>query len=118
MLVRQGAAQRADRAAPVGAPEVGRRRHALDAGRREVGAGEDADHARHRARRGDVDAGDARMRVRRAQEGDHRVAGDGDVVGEAAAAFEQGTVFDARHGTAAAETRDGVGCIHGSGFQR
>ena len=112
-LVRQGAAQRGDGAASVGAPEVRGRRHALDAGGRQLGAGEDAEHPRHGARGGHVDADDARMRVRRAQEGDHRLAGHGDVVGEPAAALEQGAVLDSRHGAAAAETRYGVGCIHG-----
>ena len=53
------------------------------------------EHAGHRPRRVGVDRDDARMRIRRAQEGDRRRAGAGDVVGEAAAAGEQRVVLDA-----------------------
>ena len=107
-LVRERAARRAHRRAAIGAPEIRRRRHRLDAGRGQLGAGVDGEHARHRPRRVGVDGDDARVRVRRALEGDDRLAGLGDVVDEAAAAGEQRAVLDAMDRAAAAEARGRV----------
>ena len=71
----------------VGAPEIGRRRHRLDAGRGELGAGEDREHAGHRPRRGGVDRRrSARARTASAGRRSPSRRRRGNVVGEAAAA--------------------------------
>ena len=98
----------ADGRAAVGAAEVGRGRHRLQAGGDQLGAGVDGEHARHRARRLGIDGDDARVRVRRALEGDDRLPRLGQVVDEAAAPGEQLAVLDAVDGAAAAEARRGL----------
>ena len=61
-----------------------------------VGAGEHGEHAGERERLRGVDRDDARVRVRRAQHGGPGLAGEVDVVAEAAAAGEQARVLLAR----------------------
>ena len=95
---RERALRRRGRRLAVGALEVGRARQRLHAVALEVGAGDDRDHAGQRGGGARVDRGDRRVRVRRAQEHDDRLAGRGDVVGEAAAAGEERVVLDALHG--------------------
>jgi hypothetical protein len=107
-FVRERAARRRDGLLAVGAAEVGRGRHRLDAGGGEFGAGEDREHARHRPRRAGIDRDDPRVRVRRALEGDDRLARLGRVVDKAAAAGEERGILEAMNRAPAAEARRSV----------
>ena len=91
--------------AAVGPLEAGRKGHGLDARRHQVGPGEHGAHARQRPRGGGVDRDDARVGVRAAHEGRKALAGQAQVVGEAAFTAQQRGVFDAAQRVAAAEAQ-------------
>ena len=89
----------------VGTAEVGRQRQRNHASAHEILAGNDCEHAGQRSCGRRVDRDDARVRVRRAQDCEVQFPGGVDVIGETPLANEEGLVFDASDGLAAAKAR-------------
>ena len=69
--------------------------HGAEAVLGEIGAGENGDHARHRARGGRLDGPDPGMGMRRAHDDQVRLAGQVDVVVEAALTLQQPRIVEA-----------------------
>ena len=87
--------RRSEHGRAVGPGALERHLHGAEAVAGEIGAGEDGDHARHRARGGGLDGPDARVGMRRAQHDQVDLAGQVDVVVEAALALQQPRIVEA-----------------------
>ncbi len=99
----QRMAGRGHRRRTVGPREAGDAGHRLHAGGRKVGAGVDRHHARHPSGCFGVHRDEAGMGVRGTQELDHQLPIRAHVVGEPPLSAQEGVVFDAANGDAAAE---------------
>ena len=97
--------RRCRRRRAVGTAEIGRQCQRIHAGAHELLAGDDGEHAGQRGRGRRVDRDDAGVRVRRAQDCEVQFPGGVDVIGKTPLANEEGLVFDATDGLAAAKAR-------------